>query len=159
MKVNEDLRCRVVLLVADDDDDDQFLIREAFEASTLPCQLRFVNDGEQLMDYLNHHGQFVDKHESPRPDLILLDLNMPRKDGREVLKELKSDPAMCNIPIVILTTSDSKEDVDLAYKLGANSFVIKPSSSDSFGDLMNSLIHYWGEVVRLPSQKDEVVIG
>lgn len=152
--MNGSLRHRTILLVADDDDDDQFLIKEAIEASVCSCQLRFVRDGEELMDYLKHRGQFVDKDDSRPPDLILLDLNMPRKDGREALKDIKIDPSLRRIPIVILTTSDSQEDISLAYELGANSFIIKPSSYDSFAGLVRSVMKYWFEVVRLPCEKD-----
>ncbi len=112
--------------MADDDQDDCLLVSKAFKASRLCNDLRFVKDGEELMDYLHQRGKYADRRSRPRPGLILLDLNMPKKDGREALREIKSDPDLRAIPIVVLTTSKEEEDVLRSYDLGANSYVTKP---------------------------------
>ena len=109
----------ITILMADDDDDDRRLTREALLEGRLANDLRFVENGEELMDYLRHHGKYA-ATEVPRPGLILLDLNMPRKDGRTVLKEIKSDPELRQIPVVVLTTSQADEDIFKSYDLGVN---------------------------------------
>ena len=139
----------VVILMADDDEDDRMLTRDAFIENRLLNDLRFVRNGEELMDYLNHKGDF-NHGNAPKPDLILLDLNMPRKDGREALKEIKSHPKFRRIPVIILTTSKAEEDVAKSYELGVNSFITKPVT---FGDMVRitkSIGNYWFEIVSLP---------
>ena len=116
----------ITILVADDDPDDRLLAKHALEKSRLANDLRFVEDGEELVDYLYRRGKFADPRTSPRPGLILLDLNMPRKDGREALKEIKSDPKLRDIPVVVLTTSKADEDIARIYSLGGNSYITKP---------------------------------
>src|SRR3954470_19676247 len=116
----------VTILMADDDPDDRELTREAFEESRVANDLRFVEDGEELLDYLKRRGKFADPALSPRPGLILLDLNMPKKDGREALEEIKGDPNLCTIRVVILTTSKAEEDILRSYNLGAASYITKP---------------------------------
>lgn len=138
------------ILMADDDEDDRMMAKEALEESLLSNPIFFVKDGEELMDYLYHRGEFSDPAQSPRPGLILLDLNMPRKDGREALKEIKSDPALKNIPIVVLTTSKAEEDVLRTYDLGVNSFIVKPVSFEAIVDLLKTLGKYWFELVEIP---------
>lgn len=142
----------ITILMADDDPDDRMLTREAFEENRLMNDLRFVEDGEELMDYLYHRGKFVDPHESPRPGVILLDLNMPRKDGREALKEIRADADLRRIPIVVLTTSKAEEDILRSYEIGANSFITKPVTFDGLVAVVNSLNKYWVEIVELPPQ-------
>lgn len=142
----------IIILLADDDADDRMLTREALAESRLANDLRFVEDGEELMHYLNHRGRFADPASSPRPGLILLDLNMPRKDGREALEEIKSDPALRHIPVVVLTTSKAEEDVYRSYDLGVNSFVIKPVSFEGLVAVMRGLGRYWFEIVELPGE-------
>jgi CheY-like chemotaxis protein len=138
----------ITILMADDDRDDCLLVRKAFEASRLVNDLRFVEDGEELMDYLRRRGKYAD---APRPGLILLDLNMPRKDGREALKEIKDNPDLREIPVVVLTTSKSEEDIFRSYNLGANSYITKPVTFEGLVDVMKALGKYWFEIVELPS--------
>ena len=140
----------ITILIAEDDPDDQLLTREALAESRVANDVRFVNDGQELLDYLRQADRFA-QPPAPRPDLILLDLNMPRKDGREALAEIKADEELRSIPVVILTTSKADEEVQRAYNLGANSFIVKPVS---FTDLVNAvqvLTQYWFSIVRLPN--------
>ncbi len=143
-------RRHVTILMAEDDPDDRLLAREAFEESRLANDLRFVEDGRELMDYLRGQGAYASGELPPRPGLILLDLNMPRKDGREVLAELKSDPDLKTIPVVVLTTSKAEEDVVRSYELGVNSFITKPVRFEGLLQVIRSLGHYWLEIVDLP---------
>ncbi len=142
----------ITILVAEDDPDDRLLMEEALEENRLANDLRFVEDGEELMDYLHHRGKFTDLASSPRPSLILLDLNMPRKDGRESLKEIKVNPELRQIPIVVLTTSKAEEDILRTYDLGVSSFIAKPVTFESMVDIMKALKRYWFEIVELPDQ-------
>jgi CheY-like chemotaxis protein len=146
----------IVILVADDDPDDCLLIREAFKRGLLVNGLRFVEDGEELMDYLRRRGKYEDPSSSPRPGIILLDLNMPRKNGREALKEIKSDPDLRSIPVVILTTSKEEEDIFRSYDLGANSYVTKPVTFAGLVNAIKSLGKYWLEIVELPLKRREI---
>ncbi len=140
----------ITILMADDDADDCLLVSKAFQASRLCNDLRFVSDGEELMGYLYRRGKYADPALSPRPGIILLDLNMPKKDGREALKEIKGDPSLRSIPIVVLTTSKQEEDVLRSYDLGANSYVTKPVTFQGLVDVVTSLGNYWFEIVELP---------
>jgi CheY-like chemotaxis protein len=140
----------ITILYADDDPEDRMLVEEALQASRLRNELHFVEDGEELMDYLYRRGRFAQFAGRPLPGLILLDLNMPRKDGREALKEIKSDPALRAIPVVVLTTSKAEEDILRAYDLGASSFVVKPVTFQSLTELTRSLQRWWFEIVELP---------
>jgi CheY-like chemotaxis protein len=131
--------------------------QDAFEESGMPHSLNFVNDGEALIEYLNHclytHGLNTNEpSRTPLPNLILLDLNMPRKDGREALREIKANPKLRHIPVVVLTTSSSDGDVFRSYDIGANSYITKPVTFDSLVDLLNTLGKYWFSVVRLPHE-------
>jgi CheY-like chemotaxis protein len=143
----------IIILLADDDRDDQMLAREALEESRILNQLHCVEDGEALMDYLHNKNQFNDKESSPRPGLILLDLNMPRKDGREALAEIKSDPDLRQIPVVVMTTSKAEEDIYKTYDLGVNSFISKPVTFEALVKIMRTLGKYWFEIVELPNSK------
>src|SRR5204863_8937340 len=138
------------LLLAEDDPDDCLLVRQALETSLPISDLRCVEDGEELLDYLRRRGKFADPKQSPRPGLILLDLNMPRKDGREALREIKNDPKLRAIPIVVLTTSKSEEDVTRTYNLGVNSYITKPVRFAALVEIMKALGKYWFEIVELP---------
>ncbi len=140
----------IIILMADDDADDRMLTRDALEESRVLNELRFVEDGEELMEYLTRKGKYADVKDSPRPGLILLDLNMPKKDGREALKEIKSDPNLRRIPVVIMTTSKAEEDVFRSYDFGASSFITKPVTFDRLVELMRTLGEYWVEFVELP---------
>jgi CheY-like chemotaxis protein len=140
----------ITILVADDDDEDCMLLRDAFAESRVANDVRFVGDGEQLMDYLLRRGEFSDPDAAPRPGLILLDLNMPRKDGREALKEIRADPNLRSIPVVVLTTSKAEEDVFRLYDLGANSYITKPVTFESLVEIVKAFKRYWFEVVELP---------
>ena len=126
------------------------LAADALEASRVVNDLRFVEDGEELLDYLYHRNQYTDPLSSPTPGLILLDLNMPRKDGREALREIKADPELRRIPVVVLTTSKAEEDIYRTYDLGANSFITKPVSFDGLVSVMRDIGRYWIEIVELP---------
>ena len=140
----------IVILMADDDADDRMLTRDALEESRVLNELRFVEDGEELMEYLTRKGKYAEIKDSPRPGLILLDLNMPKKDGREALKEIKSDPNLRRIPVVIMTTSKAEEDIFRSYDFGASSFITKPVTFDRLVELMRTLGEYWVEFVELP---------
>ena len=138
------------ILMVDDDPDDFFLARDAFRESGLPSDFQLVSDGEELMDYLNRRGKFKGLEDHPMPRLILLDLNMPRKDGREVLVEMKKDPDLRRIPIVVYTTSSAEADIAYSYERGASSYVTKPATFDGLVELMRNLAQYWLKVVILP---------
>ncbi len=150
--ISEDNKRPIVILYADDDMDDQLLVKEALEESRLLNDLRFVCDGEELMDYLHRRGKWTDPESSPRPGLILLDLNMPRKNGREALAEIKRDPDLRRIPIVVLTTSKAEEDIYRSYDLGVNSFISKPVTFAGMTGVMKALGAYWFEIVELPPE-------
>jgi CheY-like chemotaxis protein len=139
----------VVILMADDDDDDYLLTQKALKASKVLNTLVRVSDGEELLDYLLKRGKYQDK-ETLRPGIILLDLNMPRKDGREALKEIKDNPDLREIPVVVFTTSKAEEDVFKTYQLGVNSFITKPVTFNNLLEVMTSLGRYWFEIVELP---------
>lgn len=145
-------RTTVTILMADDDEDDCMLAREALAESRLANDLHLVRDGEDLMDYLYRRGKYIEIRTSPRPGLILLDLNMPRKDGREALREIKADPHLRQIPIVVLTTSKAEEDIYRSYELGANSFITKPVTFAALVEVMKTIGKYWFEIVELPLQ-------
>lgn len=140
----------ITILMADDDTDDCLLVRDAFIENRVENPLRFVHDGEELLDYLHRRGKYVDGALAPRPALILLDLNMPKKDGREALKEIKSDPDIRGIPIVVLTTSREETDIVRSYDLGASSFIIKPVTFNGLVEAIKSFGKYWLETVELP---------
>lgn len=140
-----------VIMITDDDPDDRLLAKEAFAENKLENTLVFTEDGEDLMNYLNGRGKY-EGMEIAIPDLILLDLNMPRKDGREVLMELKKDPQLKRIPVVVLTTSKSDEDIVNSYDLGVNSFITKPVTFESLVDAIRNMGNYWFKLVSLPNQ-------
>jgi CheY-like chemotaxis protein len=142
----------VRIVVADDDADDRMMIKDAFEESKLSNPVDFVEDGVQLLEYLRRQGPYQHLANQPFPGFILLDLNMPRKDGRTVLKEIKSDPVLHRIPIIILTTSKAEEDIIKTYNLGVNSFICKPVSFDKLVDIVKTVGHYWIEIVALPPE-------
>jgi CheY-like chemotaxis protein len=143
----------ITILMADDDADDRQLTKDALDEGRLINDIRFVENGEELIDYLRRRGKFAPPAEAPRPGLILLDLNMPRKDGRTVLKEIKSDPVLRTIPVVVLTTSRADEDVYRSYDLGVNSYIVKPVTFDALVDILQTLEKYWFEIVELPPSK------
>ncbi len=140
----------VVFLMADDDPDDRLLVEEAFRESLISNSIYFVEDGVDLMDYLRKQGKFAHSSTAPTPDLILLDLNMPRKDGREALAEIKSDPNLRYIPVVVLTTSKAEEDIMRSYDIGAASYITKPVTFDGLVESIRGLGQYWVQIVRLP---------
>lgn len=142
---------RITILMADDDPDDQLLVQDAFEEVHLNNQFAFVSDGIELMDYLHRRGDYADLAGTPLPGLVLLDLNMPKKDGREALREIKEDPVLRTIPVVILTTSSAEEDILRTYDLGANSFIVKPVTFDKLVEIIRKVTNYWFEIVRQPS--------
>lgn len=140
----------ITILVADDDADDRLMIKDALVENRLANNLYFVENGEELMDYLLHRGRFTSPASSPVPGLILLDLNMPKKDGREALNEIKNHPKLKGIPIVVLTTSKAEEDIYKTYNMGVNSFISKPVTFDSLVSITRDLGRYWFEIVELP---------
>lgn len=140
----------ITILVADDDPDDRLLIEDAFLESKLGNKLYFVKDGIELLEYLRHEGEYANPEVSPRPGIILLDLNMPRMDGREALVEIKKDPSLKQIPIVVLTTSKAEEDILRTYDTGVNSFITKPVTFEGLVDLVRVLTSYWIQIVELP---------
>ena len=139
-----------VVLVAEDDSDDRLLIKDALAEGHWQGDLRFVEDGQELLDYLWRRGKYCLPGNAPRPGLILLDLNMPRKDGREALQEIKSDADLRRIPVVVLTTSKASTDIGRMYDLGANSFIAKPFQFDALVSVMRLLGQYWFSIVELP---------
>jgi len=142
----------IVVLMADDDTDDCLLVKEAFQHNGFGVELRFVADGEELMEYLHRTGRYAESGSAARPDLILLDLNMPRKGGLDSLREIRSDAALSAIPVVVLTTSEEREDILNAYRLGANSFIVKPVTFDQLTKVVKTLELYWFRTVHLPEQ-------
>lgn len=145
----------ITILLADDDPDDREMAVEALEESKLANNLYCVEDGEELLDYLYHRGKYEERNRSPRPGIILLDLNMPRKDGREALKEIKNDPSLRQIPVIVLTTSQAEEDIYRTYDLGVNSFITKPVTFQGLVSVMRAMEKYWFEIVELPKNGDK----
>lgn len=146
-----DLKAKSIhIVIAEDDEEDRMLTREAMIESRVKNTVHFVEDGEYLMDYLHNKGDYLDKSKFPTPGLILLDLNMPRKDGREALKEIKSNEHLKRIPVVILTTSKAEEDIIRTYDLGVNSFITKPVTFEGMINVMKTLGTYWLDIVELP---------
>jgi CheY-like chemotaxis protein len=143
-------RLPIVILLADDDEEDLQMTIDALAESRLGNDLRITRDGEELMDYLLRRGQYANPADSPAPGLILLDLNMPKKDGREALAEIKTNEALRNIPVIILTTSKAEEDIFRSYDLGVNSFITKPVTFAGLAEAMKVLAQYWFEIVELP---------
>ncbi len=141
-----------VILMADDDDDDRLLTRDAVAEAGVDGDLHFVQNGEELLDYLCRRGKY-EASEAPRPGLILLDLNMPLKDGREALREIRADPELRRIPVVVLTTSKADTDIGAIYELGANSFISKPFQFEALVAVMKMLGQYWFKTVELPLAK------
>lgn len=139
----------MTILAAEDDPDDCILVKEAFHESGQENQLYFVPDGVTLLQYLRRQGSYAGPTAAPRPDLILLDLNMPCMDGRESLAEIKADPELRSIPVVVLTTSNAEEDVMCSYDLGCAGFITKPGSFHGMLDVVNGLNQYWTEIVEL----------
>lgn len=149
----------IVILMADDDADDRAMAKEALEESCFANPMYFVEDGAALMDYLNKRGRFSAPGLAPTPGLILLDLNMPKKDGREALAEIKADVHLRRIPVVVLTTSKTEEDVSQCYDLGASSFITKPVTFDALVNVARSLGQYWLELVTLPGHDEAYDAG
>ncbi len=143
----------VTILIADDDDDDRMMTREALREARLLNNLDFVKDGEELMDYLYARGAYADRRSKPLPGLILLDLNMPKKDGREALSEIKRDPVLKKIPVIVLTTSKLENDIFRSYDLGVNSFISKPISFEGMVAAMKAMSQYWLNIVQLPPEE------
>ncbi|EEF61975.1 response regulator receiver protein [Pedosphaera parvula Ellin514] len=142
-----------LILMAEDDSDDRLLAKDAATECGLGVDVRFVEDGAELMDYLKRRGKYIDPAAAARPDLVIIDLNMPRKDGREALKEIKLDAELKKIPVVIFTTSRADTDISLAYQLGANSFITKPVAFDALVNVMKAIKAYWFDAVILPINK------
>jgi CheY-like chemotaxis protein len=142
----------ITILMADDDPDDRQLTKEAFEECHLANDLRFVQDGVELMDYLLRRGKYTDASMSPFPGLLLLDLNMPRMDGREALQQIKSNPQLRHLRVVVLTTSKSEEDIYKTYDMSASSYITKPVTFASLVDVIKTMGKYWLEIVELPGE-------
>jgi CheY-like chemotaxis protein len=140
----------ISILLADDDEDDRLLTADALRVAKVANVLHTVNDGEELMDYLHHRGKYAPPALSPRPGLLLLDLNMPKKDGREALREMKAHPELRSIPVVILTTSRTENEIESTYALGANSFMVKPVTFEGLVQAMKTLTEYWFQIVEVP---------
>jgi CheY-like chemotaxis protein len=147
-------RNRLTILMADDDEDDRLMTKQAMEKNHLVNEIFFVKDGEELMDFLLKQNAY-NKDTAPTPDIILLDLNMPRKSGQEALKEIKSNAALKAIPVIVLTTSEAEEDILKTYKLGVNSFITKPVTFEGLVKVVKQLDDYWFELVKLPRTKKD----
>lgn len=153
--MNSDTRT-VVILLADDDADDREMMRRALEKNDLVGDFHAVGDGEELMDYLHHRGTFAPPALSPRPGLILLDLNMPKKDGREALAEIKAHPSLRRIPVVVVTTSNAQQDISCTYDLGSNSYISKPVTLSGLVEVTKVLGEYWFKTASLPDTKEGI---
>jgi CheY-like chemotaxis protein len=140
---------RRTILMADDDGEDCVLAGDALRATGRACDIHFVRNGEELFDYLRHRGEYAQRHGALRPDLILLDLKMPSKDGRETLRELKSDPLWRPIPVIMLTTSTARGDVRSCYDMGVNAYVAKPATFREWIEILDTITKYWFDVVQL----------
>lgn len=141
------------LLVAEDDEDDRLMLDDAVRNCGIQNPLRFVVDGEELLDYLHHRGHYTDPQRYPHPGLILLDLNMPKLDGRSALREIKADPLLREIPVIVLTTSSSPDDISRCYQHGANAYVTKPGSYAALLDMVRNFSAFWLQTARLPETK------
>ncbi len=139
------------VLMAEDDEDDRMLLRKAFSHRFEKSILHCVEDGVELMKYLRKDAPYNDESKYPWPQLVLLDLNMPKKDGRQVLREIKNDKELCKIPVIVLTTSRQQDDIENAYRLGSNSYITKPSSFEGLIDIARELENYWFKTVELPA--------
>jgi CheY-like chemotaxis protein len=152
MSQSESLPRPLTILLADDDEEDRDLARDALQNSRLANEMKFAVDGQDLLDYLRHEGRWAGPDiDAPRPGIILLDLNMPRKDGREALAEIKADESLRRIPVVVLTTSKDEADVLSSYDLGVSSFITKPVTFGGLVDVMRTWTQYWFEIVELPN--------
>ena len=140
----------LTILIADDDEDDRLLARDALRQAPVPAVLRCVEDGGELLEYLRRERRYAPPADAPAPSLVLLDLNMPRMNGLEALREIRGDPALRHVPVVVMTTSERREDVQRSYELGANSFITKPVTFSGLVEVMRSLGGYWGGTVSLP---------
>jgi CheY-like chemotaxis protein len=144
---------RRTILMADDDGEDCTLVGDALREIGVDCRIHFVHNGEELFDYLRHEGEFEDGRNGPRPDLILLDLKMPRKDGRETLGELKADAEWSLIPVVVLTTSTARDDVEFCYRAGVNTYLTKPASFRRWVEMLRIVTAYWFDMALLPPRE------
>lgn len=142
---------KIEILIADDDNEDRMLIIDALKENNVKNKVRSVENGEELLQYLKNTGIYSNKEKHPLPGIILLDLNMPKMDGREALKEIKGDKKLCSIPLIVFTTSMDNKDIQLSYKFGANSFISKPVTYSSMVHIMKSVCKYWLETVEHPS--------
>lgn len=140
----------ILILMADDDEDDRMMTEKAMKKNRLSNEIRFTIDGEDLMDYLLQKNAY-NSETAPVPDLILLDLNMPRKGGIEALKEIKSNKKLKSIPVIVLTTSSTEEDIIKSYNLGVNSFITKPVTFEELVKVVKEIDNYWFELVKLPN--------
>jgi len=145
----------VTILIADDDEDDRFIVNKALSDSIINNPIDFVEDGQELMDYLQQKGKYKDFTDADLPGIILLDLNMPRKDGREALAEIKADPRLRLIPVIVLTTSQAEQDILKSYEIGAASFISKPVTFIGFLKAIQAVGQYWLNIVELPHKRDD----
>ena len=150
--MNDTSKARIILM-ADDDSDDRLLAKDAMTESHWEGDLLFVENGEELLDFLLRRGKYSQMPNAPRPGLILLDLNMPRKDGRQALREIRAEPGLRRLPVVVFSTSTADTDVGGLYELGANSFISKPTKFDELVHVMRVLGQYWFATVELPMPK------
>ena len=140
------------ILMVDDDEDDRMLAEEAFSEVGVPCPLEFVGDGDELLDYLLSRGRFAGRGRAVRPSIILLDLNMPRRDGREALAAIKAHPELRRIPVIVLTTSQRPADVRQSYELGASTYIVKPANFEGLINMVQRLVLYWFGIAAIPSE-------
>ena len=147
----------VRMVIAEDDEDDRVLLQAALKESKFAHPVEFVENGEELLEYLRQQGRYTHLEGKPHPGLVLLDLNMPRKDGRETLREIRNDERLKHIPIVVLTTSQEDNDIIHSYGLGANSYITKPTSLEALIDIVNTLDLYWFHIVQLPNSDDTLL--
>ncbi|MFP4380518.1 MAG: response regulator [Candidatus Sumerlaeia bacterium] len=149
MSLKKDLNRKVILL-AEDNPADQHLTRRALEDVNCPHELVVVRDGEDALEYLTRSGKYADSSQCPYPDLVLLDINMPKINGKEVLKNMRADNRTRHIPVLVLTTSNQENDVQEAYRLGANAYITKPDRYDGFIEIAKAIKSFWLRMVSLP---------
>lgn len=151
----KDKKTAATILLVEDDLGDQELARRAFREGMLGLSLKVVDDGEEALDYLYRRGRYADLASFPQPDLVLLDLNLPGLDGRQVLEKIKGDPDLRAMPVLVFTTSRQEKDIRMCYEAGANSCIVKPASTGQFVKAVRAIEDYWFEVAKLPTMAKE----
>ena len=157
MNINKYLNGEGIILLVEDNLADQQLCLRAFKKSKTNIRIFVACDGQEAMDFLLNRNSFIDTNEFPRPDLILLDINMPRMDGKQVLKEIRANPILKFIPVVMLTTSDQEKDIIDSYNLGVNAYISKPVGNNDFVEVVEKLEEFWFTLNSLPPRNKAII--